>query len=216
MRTARIVLLIGLAAAVSLLVVKRQAAENLAREQVDRAKTSLMNLLTARIDESWHRGDYEKCVRLFRMQMRLDPKWVESYDGAAWLLWSMGKFDEAEAIYKEGIANNPGNYRLYFELAHMYYRTARSSLYEKSEEESRRLYEQAVEQLRLAIQRQSPSHVNYLLARIFHTLGRYAEERAVLEKMLQKYPEDSFAKRDLKRLEEMGKQAQSAGEKPDK
>ncbi|NIM05708.1 MAG: tetratricopeptide repeat protein [Armatimonadetes bacterium] len=176
-----------------------------ARRQVRDAVNFFMHLTAVQIDAYWHVGDYENCIRLLKLQIELKPRHVEAYDGAAWLLWSMRRFDEAEALYKQGIAKNPKTYRLYFELGQMYYLTARPSLYNKSGEESRRLYEKAVEQLYLAVQHPCPAQVNRLLARILHTLHRYDEERKVLEDILKDNPTDTIARRNLKRLEEMGK-----------
>jgi len=206
LRTALLILLLaGIPVAASAPADKNETAAQQAKAAVERAVDFFMEVLTARIDQYWHIGDYENCVRLLRLQMELDPSWVESYDGAGWLLWSMERFEEAEAVYKQGIANNPDNYRLYFELGHMYFRTAKPSIYKKSGEESRQLFEKATEQLYLAVQHPCPPDVNRLLAHTLHILGRYEEERAVLEDVLKKNPTDAIALRDLKRLEEMGK-----------
>jgi len=209
MRKMRIAALILLAAAVpvaaSLAVRNHRSPAAIARAQVEEEKGFFLNLLTVQADSYWHKGDYENCVRMLTLQTELDPHWLEPYDQAGWLLWSMKRLEAAEEIYKRGIANNPDTYRLYFELGHMYYRTARPSLYEKTGEESRRLFEKAAEQLYLAVRRPCPGNVDRLLAHALHQLGRYAEERQVLQNLLKKNPTDALAQRDLKRLQEMGK-----------
>ncbi len=198
-------LLAGVPLGASTPVEKKATTAAEAKATVERSVDFFMEVLSARADERFHAGDYDNSIRLMRLQMELEPTYLESYDSAAWLLWSMERFAEAVAVYKQGIANNPDNYRLYFELGYMYFRTARPSLYHKKGEESRRLYTQAEEQLRLAVQHPCPPDVDRLLARTLDLLGRYAEERKALEDLLKKYPDDSLAQSHLKRLEQMGK-----------
>jgi tetratricopeptide (TPR) repeat protein len=173
-------------------------------DQVEDARDFFFNLLSSKIDDYWHRGDYDNAVRLLRAQIEMDPNWVEAYSSAAWLLWSKKQFGAAKKLYQEGIAKNPEDYHLYFELGRMYVRTAQpGSLYKKTPAEARRLYQQALTPLSQATKYGAPPEVHRLLAHIYHKLGRYREERKVLEQVLQNNPTDAVALKALANLKKL-------------
>ena len=181
---------------------RKNAASVLSPEaQVEDTREFFFSLLSTKIDDYWHRGDYDNAVRLLRAQIELDPNEVEAYSSAAWLLWSKQHFGEAEKLYQEGIARNPKNYHLYFELGRMYFNTAKpGSLYSKKPEEAKILNQKAVAQLTLAVQYGAPAEVQRLLANALHKLGQDGEARKVLEKVLQENPTDALARKDLENL----------------
>lgn len=174
--------------------------------QLAESREFFFSLLTSKIDDYWHRGDYDDAVRLLEAQIELDPRWIEAYASASWLRWSQKRFSEAEAFCRQGIAANPKDYRLYFELGRMYFRTAKpGSLYQKNPAQARQLYQQASQQLALAVARGAPGEVARLLADAYDKLGRYAEARKVLEKILHEKPGDTLARAHLERLKKIGK-----------
>lgn len=180
---------------------RRQANALKTRQAVENSTAYFVNLLSTRIDQYWHKGDYESCIRLLKLQTTVDPQWLEGYDQAGWLLWSMKRLDEAEKIYLEGIAKNPDSYRLYYELGHMYYRTADGTLYDKTPEEIQTLYEKSAEQLEQAIKKSPcPGYIKRHYARILGKLGRHEEQRKVLEALLEADPSDFLCRRDLEAL----------------
>lgn len=62
----------------------------------------------------------------------------------------------------------------------------------------------AEEQLALSCRYNAPPDVSRLHAKTLHLLERFADERKVLEGVLEKEPTDVVAKRDLQRLKELG------------
>jgi len=66
-------------------------------------------------DRHWHKGEYAHLVNVNRMVVAARPSFIEPYLDAGWLLWSMGRDQEAEALYDQGIAANPNSYALYNE-----------------------------------------------------------------------------------------------------
>ena len=198
-------LVIAAPLAVSGVIQPRPPAGEQARSKVDSTVDFFIYLAGVRADHYWHKGDYESCARMIMLQTELDPHLIELYDQAGWLLWSSGQFEKAEAFYKKGIAHNPEVYLLYYDLGDMYYRTARPSLYNRSPEQSRRLFEQAVEQFRLAVERNAPIVIHRQLAHALHKLGRYDQERQVWENVLRLNPTDGVALRSLERLKKLGK-----------
>lgn len=174
-----------------------------ARRTVEASEDFFLDVLSARADTYWHAGDYPSCVRILGLQTDLDPEWVEPYDDAGWLLWSMEKMDAAEALYKKGIAHTPTNYRLYFELGHMYYRTAMpGSLYKKKGKEAQDLYEKAAVQLAEAVKHPHPPDVGRLYAHTLTKLGRQDEAKKAWEGVLAINPTDAIAKRALARMQQ--------------
>lgn len=55
----------------------------------------VVDYLWARSDVYWHKGEYEKVVKLNKIIVTLDPSFVEAYLNSSWLLESMGKEEEA-------------------------------------------------------------------------------------------------------------------------
>jgi len=176
-----------------------------AQQNVDDAVEFFLDVLTIRLDQYWHVGDYDNAVKLLKLQADLDPQWIEPYDGAAWLLWSMSRLDEAEAILKKGIENIPDNYRLHFELGHMYFRTRPGSIYKLDEAEYKEMLVKSVDALYEAVKYPCPPDVDRLLGQALKKLERYDEAKTVLEAAKKKHPDDYLIQRDLERLEKLEK-----------
>jgi tetratricopeptide (TPR) repeat protein len=64
-------------------------------------------------DIAFHAGDFERTIALHKAIVALDPSDVESYSVAAWLMWSLGRGDEAIAHIKRGIGANPNNWEMW-------------------------------------------------------------------------------------------------------
>lgn len=79
------------------------------------------DMLWDKNDEFWHRGEFERCIATMRLITRIDPHDMEAYDDGAWLMQNQLRDDEAEVFLKEGLANNPDNYYMYFCLGYYYY-----------------------------------------------------------------------------------------------
>lgn len=61
-------------------------------------------------------------LAICRLVTRLDPKFVEAYDVGGWRLGKgLGKFPEAIAFLREGIAQNPESALLYEDLGEIYF-----------------------------------------------------------------------------------------------
>jgi tetratricopeptide (TPR) repeat protein len=66
-----------------------------------------LDALWKQTDAAFHKGDYPRAVAIHRQIVTIDPTDVESYSNAAWLLWSMGKGNEALAHLQRGVKANP-------------------------------------------------------------------------------------------------------------
>lgn len=78
----------------------------------DRDET-LVDYFWRKSDEAFHEGDYERAIGLHKAIVALTPDDVESYSVAAWLMWSLGRGDDAVQWLHKGIAANPNNWEMW-------------------------------------------------------------------------------------------------------
>jgi hypothetical protein len=126
-------------------------------------------------DEYWHDGDYESCIKIHRRIVQMEPTFTEPYGVAAWLLWSMGRKEEAVDFLKQGIAANPEVSDVYAELGQHYLLREKDAA-------------AAIPWLEKAVQFEHPSTVDRSLAHAYRKVGRYSESVAVWERLRQKEP----------------------------
>lgn len=72
-------------------------------------KTQIVDSLWQQSDARFHAGDYMGAVALHRKIVALEPTDVESYSVASWLLWSLGKREDALVFLQNGLNKNPKN-----------------------------------------------------------------------------------------------------------
>ncbi len=72
-------------------------------------KETPLDALWRKSDAAFHAGNYPLAIGFHRKIVALDPGEVESYSVAAWLLWSLGKPDEALQFIQKGLKANPKN-----------------------------------------------------------------------------------------------------------
>jgi tetratricopeptide (TPR) repeat protein len=80
---------------------KKKTAAQLREEKLDS--------LWKQSDKAFHDGNYPRAISFHRQIVAIDPTDVEAYSNAAWLLWSMGKGNDALAFLQKGIKANPKN-----------------------------------------------------------------------------------------------------------
>ena len=91
----------------------RQATQE---ELADAVLGDTMNLLWDQTDHHFHEGEYNHAINICRIVVQGDPHNVEGFANAAWLLWSVGRNEEAAALLTDGIAANPTTYYMYDEM----------------------------------------------------------------------------------------------------
>jgi len=162
-----------------------QAAE--AARRVASTRDFVTDLLWLNTDPYWHKGEWDECLRLARQVIELDPHFVEAYTGAAWMLWSMDRDEEAIALYRAGIAANPDDYRIPHEFG-LYY------VY-------REHWDKAAEQFRKSVALGAPMHRQHMLPNALYRAGRKQEALAEWRAILERFPEDAIARRRIEALE---------------
>ena len=71
-------------------------------------------------DEAFHAGDYERAINCHKAIVALDPSQIESYSVGSWLLWSLGRGDEAIQFIQRGLKANPTNWEMWDEAGKEY------------------------------------------------------------------------------------------------
>lgn len=161
--------------------------------QVAPAQESLADYLWRKSDDAFHAGDYERAIKLHRAIVVAEPDDTESYGVGAWLLWSLGRGDEATAFIEQGLKANPNAWEMWdtagqhFDLLKQDARAATS-------------YKRAVELL-------PADEPSMLLRRRF----AHASERAgdlvgaveVWRGLLKDFPDEAVHKNNLARVEKL-------------
>ncbi len=121
------------------------------------------------------KGDAEDAVREFELALVPNPVDAGALRGLARAYETLGRFDEAEAAYKRGIAAQPGLWPSYKSLAQFYWHRSRYT-------EAEALYRQA-----LALDPSNEWLANNLGA-LYFSVGRYTDARAMFERSLATRP----------------------------
>jgi tetratricopeptide (TPR) repeat protein len=89
--------------------------------QVEEILDDVVDRLWDRADWYWHEGRYEERVALDRLIIRMEPGFIEPYGTAGWLLESLGRDQEALALYRQAVATVPERWETHHDLAMFYY-----------------------------------------------------------------------------------------------
>lgn len=87
----------------------------------DAILTEVVEQLSDQADTHFDMGEYNHCVNLCRIVVQGNPRRVDAYGDASYLLWSTGQNDAAITFLKQGLAANPQGYYMYDELGAFYY-----------------------------------------------------------------------------------------------
>lgn len=158
-----------------------------AEAQVGEAREALVDLLWMNTEGHWHNGRWNEAIRLCRQIVQIDPHFLEAYNGAAWMLWSMDQDEAAVELYREGVAANPDRYEIYHDFG-MYY------FHEKD-------YEKAVEQFRKSVENDAPAYYQHMLPNCLERAGRAQESLEEWRALLKRFPDDPIAPRHIRTLE---------------
>ena len=159
---------------------------------VDPPNESNVDYFWRKSDEAFHAGDYPRAVQLHRAIVALDPSDVDSYGVAAWLLWSMGKTQDADNFLGVGLKANPKNSDMWDTAAQQYD-------LEKELPAAEDAYTKAV-----ALGDPKLCNDNDMLRRrLAHALehnGHLPEAQGVWEGLVKDYPADPVAAHNLDRV----------------
>ena len=157
-----------------------------AEQRVAESRDFLTDMLWMKTEDYWHVGRWDEAIRLCRQIVQVDPQFVEAYTGAAYLLYSMDKDEEAIELFRAGIAANPKNYDLPHEFGMYYY--------------YRHKWDLAAEQFAKAVELGAPRVMQHMLPNALERGGRLEEALAQWQRILERFPDDPIAKRRIEQL----------------
>ena len=157
--------------------------------QVEEILDDVVDRLWDRADWYWHEGRYEERVAVDRLIIRMEPGFIEPYGTAGWLLESLGRNQEALALYRQAVATVPNRWETHQDLA-MYY-------YEQKD------YPAAAREFGAATrQREAPTYVWKMLAHAYEHAGALEQAVATWEGVARMTPNDPAVGVNLRRVRE--------------
>jgi tetratricopeptide (TPR) repeat protein len=165
----------------------RAAPSVRAPAQADAILDNVVDRIWERGDWYWHEGRYEERVALDRLVIRMDPHFIEPYSTAGWLLESLGRDQDALALYRQAVDVVPERWETHQDLA-MY-------LYQHKE------YAAAAEEFQRATEQPHPPvYVWKMLAHAYEHNGELEKAAAAWETAGRMAPEDPAVGVNLSRI----------------
>ncbi len=154
---------------------------------------SAVDYMWEKSDEAFHAGDYERAIGLHKGIVAIAPDEVESYGNGAWLMWSLGRGEEAIAFIERGLKANPKNWEMWKEAAQHYG-------LQKQTEKERDAYRQAIE---LAPKDEDTQMLRRAFAHAAEKSGDLALAVATWRQLTTDFPTEAVNKNNLARVEKM-------------
>jgi tetratricopeptide (TPR) repeat protein len=158
-----------------------------AEQRVADARDAIADALWLKTEEQWHKGEWDEAIRVCHQLVQLEPHFIEAYNGAAWMLWSMDRDDESIALYREGIAANPKRYEIHHDFGMYYWH--------------RQTWGKAVEQFRRSVENGAPRNFQHMLPNSLERARRKQEALVEWRALLNRFPDDPIAERHIDALE---------------
>ncbi|MDQ3815344.1 MAG: tetratricopeptide repeat protein [Armatimonadota bacterium] len=147
-------------------------------------------------DEAFHLGDYERAIGLHKAIVALDPGDVESYGVGAWLLWSLGRGDEAVEFIGRGLKANPDDWEMWNEAGVQYD-------FQKRLREAQEAYAQA---LQLMPKEENSQMLRRRLAHAAEKAGDFKMAVETWRALANDFPNEVVNKNNLARVERLQKE----------
>jgi len=175
-------------------------------------RTAVADLLWLKVDEYWHDGNIHRMLPMMYTVVRLDPHFIDAYSVGAWhLAYNIVAAMKSEAdkqqyiqdgieFLKDGIAKNPFDHRLYFDLGYAIY-------YLKLQD-----YPNAVKYLELANRYDPPVWVQRMLLHAYQKNEQFERALEGWQRYLMHHPDNIAAPRFIAEIEAVI--AARAGDEP--
>ena len=147
-------------------------------------------------DDAFHAGDYERAIGCHKAIVALDSGEIESFGVGAWLLWSLGKADEANAFILRGLEANPKNPEMW-DTAGQHYDL------QKRHDEAKKSYLSAVQ----LAGKDAPQLLRRRLAHASEKSGDWELSVNTWRALVADFPNEAVNKNNLARVEDAAKNA---------
>jgi tetratricopeptide (TPR) repeat protein len=168
---------------------RRAAAPPAARPSMARVEAMLNEIeanVWARGDVYWHAGRYEDRIRTDYFVTAMNPRAIEAYETGGWLLESVGRPDEALALYKRARVNNPKDPFPPETIGYFLY--------------NKRRYKEAVPYYEESVRKNAGLRTWKMLAHAYERSGNARKSLATWEQVVKRWPNDPPAKSNLERV----------------
>lgn len=157
--------------------------------------------LWERSDKAFHDGDYERAIKAHKAIVSIDPHDVESFSVAAWLLWSMGKKDEALAHIDRGLKANANDWEMWDEAGQHYQLQAGRDLQSPLLVKAKEAFARAVQVFPAVGDKHDGQMLRRRLAHAAEKSGDLELSLATWQKLVQDYPDEVVNKNNLARVQ---------------
>ncbi len=159
------------------------------------------DLLWVRANMLFWDKQFVNVIPLFRIITLIDPHYTHVYMVGAWhFAWNLPPItkcgqEETERWYRaattfmqEGIRNNPGSWRMYFEMGWLYFQKSKR-------------YDLAAEQFAMSVSfEESPMYVGHMLGHSYERNGEINRALRTWERVLITHPDGGVAERFIEEL----------------
>ncbi len=163
-------------------------------------RTAVADLLWLKVDEYWHDGNLHRMLPMMHTVVRLDPHFIVAYSIGAWHLAynavaamtnevdKQRYIQEGIAFLEDGIAKNPFDHRLYFELGY--------TIYDQKLQD----YPNSVKYLELANRYDPPVWVQRMLLHAYENNEQFETALDGWRRYLVRHPDNIVAPRFIAEL----------------
>jgi len=163
-------------------------------------------------DQAFHDGKYELAVGYHRQIVEIDPKDVESWSVAAWLIWSMGKKETALSHIARGLKVNGQDWNMW-DAAGQHYQLQAGMRDTNIElmKQAKEAFARAVQLFPADVDKNDAMMLRRRLAHAAEKSGDMELSLATWKKLVEDYPDDQVNKNNLARIERSIAEKQSEG-----
>jgi tetratricopeptide (TPR) repeat protein len=168
---------------------KRSGTQRAVRTpQAEAILDDIVGRIWDRADWYWHEGRYEERVALDRLVIRMEPRFIDPYGTAGWLLESLGRDAEALELYRQAVTVAPERWETHHDLGMYHYQ--------------HKDYPAAAAAFRRATQcAEPPAYVWKMLAHAYERSGRLDQAVATWEAAARVAPDDPAVEVNLRRVQ---------------
>ena len=154
-------------------------------------KLSRGDVLWQQADAAFHKGDYESAIARYRELIEIEPHDAEAYSNAAWLIWSLGRGEEAATLVRQSTRRSPRSWAIWYNAGQHFF------LQKREPQATHVFFERALALHPRAHNRWLTLHA---LAFAAEKAGYSPRAIQVWQRTLLENPNDDIAKRKLSQL----------------
>lgn len=159
-----------------------------------RAEESNVDFFWRKSDEAFHKGDYERAIGWHRAIVALAPDDTRSWSVASWLMWSLGRGEDATAWIDRGLKQNPNSWEMWNEAA-------QQAELQKLAPRALEAYKHALQLLPAEADKQDAQMLRRRLAHAAERGGELELSAQTWRGLVRDYPSEVVNKNNLARVE---------------